>query len=286
MPGKTTASCRQTISRPCCASARRRGPRGISPLPTTFATGWPRCRYPDRGRCRRHSLAARLDRNYERSRAGTSRSSSRSSRFFDDWMDRYQYIIDLGRRLPPFPTAAKTDDNRIRGCQSQVWFLAEMRGDRLHFEAISDAAIVSGLIAVLLRIYSDRQAGRHSRHARRLRRRAGLRTAPQPDPQQRPCIDAHSAIQRLCRRGCSRQRNESCVAKSSPGRCSGWSGSIAMPSRRSSAPTAVSSRPVPPTPRKHLRTLRRLSRAAGWRSAPNQPMSPLGRIRIRPRPWQ
>ncbi len=76
--------------------------------------------------------------------------------FFDDWMDRYQYIIDLGRRLPPFPDDAKTDDNRIRGCQSQVWFLADMRGDRLHFEAISDAAIVSGLIAVLLRIYSDR----------------------------------------------------------------------------------------------------------------------------------
>ena len=77
--------------------------------------------------------------------------------FFDDWMDRYQYIIDLGRRLPEFPEAEKTDENKIRGCQSQVWFLAEMNGDRLHFQAISDAAIVSGLIAVLLRIYSDRK---------------------------------------------------------------------------------------------------------------------------------
>jgi cysteine desulfuration protein SufE len=77
--------------------------------------------------------------------------------FFDDWMDRYQYIIDLGRRLPEFPESAQTDDNRIRGCQSQVWFIAEMRGDRLHFEAISDAAIVSGLIAVLMRIYNDRK---------------------------------------------------------------------------------------------------------------------------------
>ena len=76
--------------------------------------------------------------------------------FFDDWMDRYQYIIDLGRRLPEFPAEAMIDDNRIRGCQSQVWFLAEMRGDRLHFQATSDAAIVSGLIAVLLRVYSDR----------------------------------------------------------------------------------------------------------------------------------
>lgn len=77
--------------------------------------------------------------------------------FFDDWMDRYQYIIDLGRRLPEFPEAEKTDANKIKGCQSQVWFLAEMKGDRLHFQAISDAAIVSGLIAILLRIYSDRK---------------------------------------------------------------------------------------------------------------------------------
>jgi cysteine desulfuration protein SufE len=77
--------------------------------------------------------------------------------FFDDWMDRYQYIIDLGRRLPEFPEAEKTDANKIRGCQSQVWFLAEMNGDRLHLQAISDAAIVSGLIAVLLRIYNDRK---------------------------------------------------------------------------------------------------------------------------------
>ncbi len=77
--------------------------------------------------------------------------------FFDDWMDRYQYIIDLGRRLPEFPESEKTDANKIRGCQSQVWFLASMNDDRLHFQAISDAAIVSGLIAVLLRIYSDRK---------------------------------------------------------------------------------------------------------------------------------
>lgn len=77
--------------------------------------------------------------------------------FFDDWMDRYQYIIDLGRRLPVFPEAAMTDEHKIRGCQSQVWFVAEMRGDRLHFQATSDAAIVSGLIAVLLRIYNDRK---------------------------------------------------------------------------------------------------------------------------------
>jgi cysteine desulfuration protein SufE len=75
---------------------------------------------------------------------------------FEDWMDRYQYLIDLGRRLPEFPDELRTEDNRIRGCQSQVWFVAENDGGRLHFQAISDAAIVSGLIALLLRLYSDR----------------------------------------------------------------------------------------------------------------------------------
>ncbi len=75
---------------------------------------------------------------------------------FDDWMDRYQYLIDMGRRLPEFPEELRNDDNRIRGCQSQVWFVATRQGDRLEFQAISDAAIVSGLIALLLRIYSGR----------------------------------------------------------------------------------------------------------------------------------
>lgn len=76
---------------------------------------------------------------------------------FEDWMDRYQYLIDLGRRLPDFPDELRTDENRIRGCQSQVWFIAKQEDGRLHFEAISDAAIVSGLIAVLLRLYSGRK---------------------------------------------------------------------------------------------------------------------------------
>ena len=77
--------------------------------------------------------------------------------FFDDWMERYQYLIDLGRRLPEFPEADRVDDNKIRGCQSQVWFVAEKKDDRLEFRAISDAAIVSGLIALLLRIYSGKK---------------------------------------------------------------------------------------------------------------------------------
>ncbi|MGB5345402.1 MAG: SufE family protein [Woeseia sp.] len=78
--------------------------------------------------------------------------------FFDNWMDRYQYLIDLGRKLPDLTEAEKSADNKIRGCQSQVWFVAEQHGPRLRFRAISDAAIVSGLIALLLRIYSDKPA--------------------------------------------------------------------------------------------------------------------------------
>ena len=76
--------------------------------------------------------------------------------FFDNWMDRYQYLIDLGRRLPALEESEKIDANKIRGCQSQVWFVANEDGGRLQFRAISDAAIVSGLIALLLRIYSGR----------------------------------------------------------------------------------------------------------------------------------
>jgi cysteine desulfuration protein SufE len=77
--------------------------------------------------------------------------------FFDNWMDRYQYLIDLGRRLPEFPESDRIDANKIRGCQSQVWFVASKNDGRLDFRAISDAAIVSGLIAMLLRIYSGRR---------------------------------------------------------------------------------------------------------------------------------
>ena len=77
--------------------------------------------------------------------------------FFDNWMDRYQYLIDMGRRLPEFPEADRIEANRIKGCQSQVWFVASEEDGRLNFRAVSDAAIVSGLIAILLRIYSGRK---------------------------------------------------------------------------------------------------------------------------------
>lgn len=77
--------------------------------------------------------------------------------FFEDWMDKYQYIIDLGRRLNPLAEQEKINDNKIKGCQSQVWLICESDNERLLFRAISDAAIVSGLIAILLRIYSNKK---------------------------------------------------------------------------------------------------------------------------------
>ncbi len=75
---------------------------------------------------------------------------------FDNWMDRYQYIIDMGKQLPAFPDDLKTPETKIQGCQSNVWMHHERQGDNVHFQATSDAAIVSGLIAVLMRIYNDR----------------------------------------------------------------------------------------------------------------------------------
>ncbi len=77
---------------------------------------------------------------------------------FDNWLDRYQYIIDLGRQLPAFPEAEKTEEHKIKGCQSQVWLVTTARGGHLEFQAISDSAIVSGLIAILMRLYSGRPA--------------------------------------------------------------------------------------------------------------------------------
>lgn len=75
---------------------------------------------------------------------------------FDDWMDRYQQIIDMGRKLPPFPDAWADDTHRVPGCQSRVWMEVARRDGRLFFAGASDAAIVSGLVALLLRVYSGR----------------------------------------------------------------------------------------------------------------------------------
>jgi cysteine desulfuration protein SufE len=75
---------------------------------------------------------------------------------FDEWMERYQYIIELGRKLPPFPSDWMNDAHRVPGCQSQVWLEAREQDGRLWFAGASDAAIVSGLVALLLRVYSGR----------------------------------------------------------------------------------------------------------------------------------
>ena len=78
--------------------------------------------------------------------------------FFSDWSERYQYLIDLGRKLPDLPPDWKTEQHRLHGCQSMVWIVAEGDRDRLDFHAISDSAIVSGLIYLALRVYSGRSA--------------------------------------------------------------------------------------------------------------------------------
>ena len=78
--------------------------------------------------------------------------------YFSDWSERYQYLIDLGRKLPVFPDDLKTEQNRLLGCQSMVWIVANGDAQRLDFRAISDSAIVSGLIFLALRVYSGRSA--------------------------------------------------------------------------------------------------------------------------------
>ncbi len=77
---------------------------------------------------------------------------------FGDWSERYQYLIDLGRKLPPFPEEWKTDEHRLLGCQSMVWIVPSGDAARLDFAAVSDSAIVSGLIHLALRVYSGRSA--------------------------------------------------------------------------------------------------------------------------------
>ena len=78
--------------------------------------------------------------------------------YFGDWAERYQYLIDLGRKLPPLADALRTDEYKVSGCQSQVWIVPHGDASGLAFEAISDSSIVSGLIALLLRVYSGRPA--------------------------------------------------------------------------------------------------------------------------------
>lgn len=74
---------------------------------------------------------------------------------FDDWMQRYEYMIDLGKSLPLIDDQYKTEDNTIKGCQSKVWVHAEMKDDKVIFTADSDAIITKGIIAILIRVFSN-----------------------------------------------------------------------------------------------------------------------------------
>ena len=75
---------------------------------------------------------------------------------FDSWDDKYEYIIDMGKKLSALDPKFKTDDNRVRGCQSSVWLMAEYRSGKLFFQADSDALIVKGLISMLIRVLNGR----------------------------------------------------------------------------------------------------------------------------------
>jgi cysteine desulfuration protein SufE len=95
---------------------------------------------------------------------------------FDDVRDKIEYIIDLGKDLPPLDGAAKTEANRVRGCQSQVWLVAELDPEsrRIAFRADSDAVIVKGLISLLLRLYGGRTPEAILAHPPEVFERVGL----------------------------------------------------------------------------------------------------------------
>ena len=76
---------------------------------------------------------------------------------FDTWMEKYEYIIDLGKKLENFPSDQMIDENKVHGCQSSVWFVTSLEDGLFRCKATSDSAIVSGLIALLLRIYDNQK---------------------------------------------------------------------------------------------------------------------------------
>jgi cysteine desulfuration protein SufE len=89
--------------------------------------------------------------------ADAARELEEEFALFDDWRDKVEYIIDLGKGLPGLPKPLKTEGNKVRGCQSQVWLVAEPQADgRIHLRADSDAILVKGLVSLLLRLYDCR----------------------------------------------------------------------------------------------------------------------------------
>lgn len=77
---------------------------------------------------------------------------------FDSWDDKYEYIIDLGKKLPPLEDQHKRDDNKVKGCQSTVWLVADYKDGRIYYKAESDAVIVKGLISMLIRVLSGQKS--------------------------------------------------------------------------------------------------------------------------------
>lgn len=75
---------------------------------------------------------------------------------YEEWLDKYEYLIELGKKLPQFPEASKTEDKLIKGCQSRVWLDYTLRGGKLYFSADSDAIITKGIISLLISVYSGR----------------------------------------------------------------------------------------------------------------------------------
>ena len=75
---------------------------------------------------------------------------------YDEWLDKYEYLIDLGKNLPPYPEELKTEDRLIKGCQSRVWLNYEFKDGHLYFTADSDAIITKGIISLLISVYSGR----------------------------------------------------------------------------------------------------------------------------------
>ena len=131
----------------------------------------------------------------------------------DDWEDRYRYVIELGRGLPPLPEALRTEANKVRGCASQVWLASTARPPRparapvLAFQGDSDAHIVRGLIAILFAMYQDKTAEEILRaDAQRAVRRAGAQGAPDAAALERLLLHGRAHPQRRARAGCRLSR--------------------------------------------------------------------------------
>ena len=94
--------------------------------------------------------------NHLRSIKSIEQEITQEFEIFDTWMEKYEYLIDLGKQLDSFPDEWKTEDNKIHGCQSSVWFKTGLEDNLFTCSAVSDSAIVSGLIALLIRIYNKK----------------------------------------------------------------------------------------------------------------------------------